>query len=136
MLNPRNNSTLSKQAAKKELLKELKEAAGNNGSSGCSGDGASSAHPAEEPEEPQPKRLCHLFQLLEEKVKEGVQKEAKATSGQQQLEQYVQTVYQLPGDFNPLQFWIENEATYTLLATVAVTIPGSSAPVESIFDCW
>ena len=140
MLDPRYKILLNPiqtQAAKKELLIELKEAAGNNGSSGSSGDGASPAHPAEELEEPRPKRFCHLSRLLEEKVKEGIQKEAKAPPGQQQLEQYVQTVHQLPEDFDPLQFWIENEATYPLLATVAVdvlAIPGSSAPVERVFS--
>ena len=139
LLDPRYKLLLNPvqmETAKKELLKELKEAAGSS-NSGSSDDGASPQQSTEEPEEPRPKRFCHLSRLLEKKVKEGIQKVAKAPAGLQQLDQYIQAVHQLPEDFDPLQFWIENETMYPLLASVAVdvlTIPGSSAPIERVFS--
>ena len=70
-------------------------------------------------------------------MKEGIQKVAKAPPGLQQLEQYIQAVHQLPEDIDALQFWIDNETMYPLLASVAMdilTIPGSSAPIERVFS--
>jgi len=136
LLDPRYKLLLNPvqmETAKNELLKELREAVGKS-NSGSSDDGAS---PQQSSEEPRPKCFCHLSKLLEKKIKEGIEKVTKAPARLQQLDQYIQAVHQLPEDFDPLQFWIDNESLYPFLASVAVdvlTIPGSSAPIERVFS--
>jgi len=91
----------------------------------------------EESKEHSPKRFCHLSRLLQEKVKEGIEKVAQKPPGQQELDQYLMIVHQYPDDGDTFKFWIEERATYPLLSSVAVeilTITASSAPVERVFS--
>ena len=70
-------------------------------------------------------------------MKEGIEKVAKTSPGQQELNHYLCKVHQLPDHIDAIKFWIEEKMTYPLLASVAVdilTITASSAPVERVFS--
>ena len=73
--------------------------------------------------------------MLEEKIKEGLQRASKRPRGELELEQYLEKVHAYPDDKDPLQFWVETREIYPTLSSVAfdiLCIPGSSAPVERV----
>ena len=135
MLDPRYKSLLNSiqlNSAKDEVHKLL------NGDASCS----SSVHSVspsshQESEDPPPKksRFSHLTRVLEEKVKEGLQRASKRPRGELELEQYLEKVHAYSDDKDPLQFWVETREIYPTLSSVAfdiLCIPGSSAPVERV----
>jgi len=103
-------------------LEEVKEVAGSNGNSGSPSSTASPAHlvDLEESKEHSPKRFCHLSRLLQEKVKEGIEKVAQKPPGQQELDQYLLNVHQYPDDGDAFKSWNDERVTYPLLSSVAV----------------
>lgn len=51
--------------------------------------------------------------------------------------QYLAIVHSVPDDIDPINFWVQQEKDYPLLASLAVellSIPGSSAPIEHVFS--
>ena len=75
--------------------------------------------------------------LLQEKAKEGTEKAAQKSSGQQELGQYLLNVHQYPDDGDAFKSWNDERVTYPLLSSVAVeilTITASSATVERVFS--
>jgi len=56
---------------------------------------------------------------------------------QEELKLYESSELDIGEDIDPLQFWLENESTYPLLASLAydiLSIPASSTPVERLFS--
>ena len=46
---------------------------------------------------------------------------------------YLAIVHSVPDDIDPINFWVQQEKDYPLLASLAVdllSIPGSAAPIE------
>ncbi len=94
-----------------------------------------------EPEQPPPsKKFRYLSSILFEKKKE--QASSRSTSPclmpeQEEVRLYASSELDINEDIDPLQFWMENESTYPLLASLAfdvLSIPASSAPVERVFS--
>ena len=53
------------------------------------------------------------------------------------MEQYLASTPSLEDGVDPLMFWVEQEKTYPLLASLSIdllVIPGSSAPIERTFS--
>lgn len=121
-------------AAKSQLLQQLKDV--NGGSTGSSSSSCT-ASPSRESDEPPKKRFCHLSKVLEQKFKEDLKRAATAPPGEQELEQYLHSVHPIEEHFDPLYFWVEEEKNYPLLSLIALdilVIPASSAPVERAFS--
>jgi len=73
--------------------------------------------------------------LLQEKAKEGTEKAAQKSSGQQELGQYLLNVHQYPDDGDAFKSWNDERVTYPLLLSVEIlTITASSAIVERVFS--
>ena len=108
-------------------------------SSSSAHSGSPAAH-QEEPEGPPPKkrsRFSHLTKVLEQKLREGLEKAAKHSCGELEWEQYMQAVHSVGDEDDPLSFWLEHQEAYPLLSSLALDvlcIPGSSAPVEGVFS--
>lgn len=80
------------KAGKAEVLQLLKESNGGTLSSSSSAHSASPAAYQEEPEDPPPKkrlRFSHLTKVLEQKLREGLEKAAKHPRGELEWEQYM-----------------------------------------------
>lgn len=87
--------------------------------------------------EPPPKQFCHLAQILEQRLQEDASQAAKKQPGEEELGQYLAIVHSVPDDIDPINFWVQQEKDYPLLASLAVdllSIPGSSAPIEHVFS--
>lgn len=91
-------------------------------------------------------RFRHLAKKMKTEVSSTVDT-AKTTSSaqsdvkilQNQLEQYVAEIKQprSPADQNPVQFWVNRQAAYSLLSPIAqdlISAPASQAYVERIFS--
>ena len=136
LLDPRYKSLLNPvqlNSAKQEVLKLL-----NCDSSNSSSVHSASSSSCQELEEPPPKKkswFSHLSKVLEEKVKESLQRASKRPhGGLDELEQYLEKVQTYPDDVESLQFWAEHREMYPALSSVAVDILSTSAPVEGVFS--
>lgn len=100
--------------------------------------GVGAADETDECEGPPPeKRFKHLGKVLEEKVKEGLEKTSHLPPGKAEIEQYFSSVHSVAESVDPITFWLENETKYPLLSSLAIDvlcIPASSAPVERTFS--
>ena len=86
---------------------------------------------------PQAKRFKHLGKVLEQRIKEGLNRASKVPPGKAEIERYFSSVVTLPEKEDPVTFWISNESIYPLLSSIAIDllcIPASSAPVERTFS--
>ena len=66
-----------------------------------------------------------------------MEKNAQLPPGKAEVERYFSSVISLPEEVDPITFWIDNEANYPLLSSLAIDmlyIPASSAPVERTFS--
>ena len=92
-----------------------------------------------EDEEQPPAQKCfkHLGRVLELRIKEGLEKASSLQPGKSEINNYSSSVATLSENKDPISFWVNNEAAYPLLSSLAVDflcIPASSAPVERIFS--
>lgn len=91
----------------------------------------------EEQGPPPEKRFKHLDKVLQQRIKEGLEKSSQLPPGKEEVERYCSSVVTMPEKEDPIKFWIENESHYPLLsitATDLLCIPASSAPVERLFS--
>ena len=95
ILDPRYKTLINPnqaKAGKAEVLQLLKESNGGTLSSSSSAHSALPAAYQEEPEDPPPKkrlRFSHLTKVLEQKLREGLEKAAKHPCGELEWEQYM-----------------------------------------------
>ena len=102
-----------------------------------SGTSPSSQQELEEQPPKKKSQFSYLSKVLEEKVREGLQRASKRPHGGLELEQYLEKVHTYPDEVDPLQFWVEHKDIYPALSSVAVdilSIPGSSASVKRVFS--
>ena len=86
---------------------------------------------------PAQKRFMHLGRVLEMRIKEGLEKASSLQPGKSEINNYSSSVATLSENEDPISFWVNNEAAYPLLSSLAVDllcIPASSAPVERTFS--
>ena len=82
---------------------------------------------------PTEKHFKHLEKVLQQKVKEGLEKTAHLPPGKAELDHYFSSLLTMSEGVDPISFWTENEANYPLLSSLAcdmLCIPASSVPVE------
>lgn len=87
--------------------------------------------------EPPTKHFRHLDKVLELNWKEKLKKKSKIPPGKVEVDHYLESTDSLVDDADPLEYWLNQQATYPLLSSVAIdilSIPGSSAPVERVFS--
>ena len=64
-------------------------------------------------------------------------KKSKLPPGKVEVDRYFESTDSLADNTNPIEYWLNQQATYPLLSSVAIdilSIPGSSAPVERVFS--
>ena len=86
---------------------------------------------------PPEKRFKHLEKVLQQKVKEGLEKIAHLPPGKAELDHYFSSLLTMSEGVDPISFWTEHEDNYPLLSSLAcdmLCIPASSAPVERTFS--
>lgn len=98
-----------------------------------------------ETEEPPPSKKfrCLSSILIEKKKEQGTSRSTTPTRAEQEeVTSYVSSKLDVDEDTDPLDFWIQNESTYPLLASLAfdlLTVPGSSIKCssgKSLLNCW
>ena len=67
------------------------------------------------------------------RIKEGLEKASSLQPGKSEINNYSSSVATLSENEDPISFWVNNEAAYPLLSSLAVDslcIPASSAPLR------
>ena len=138
-LDPRFRLVLSeeqKEAGKQAILAKLRELREANEDSPMDvGECASSNGSTGGELQPPLKRFKHLSAVVKERKREEKRREKTEPAPEAvEVEQYFRTTYQVN---DPVQFWVEHEGTFPILAPFAIdllVIPASSAPVERVFS--
>lgn len=88
-------------------------------------------------EPPPAKCFRHLDKVLQINWKEKVKSKSKLPPGKIEVERYFESTDSLTDTADPIEYWLNHQATYPLLSSVTIdtlSIPGSSAPVERVFS--
>ena len=141
-LDPRFRVLLSKEqiaAAKQVILAKLRELREAREASPMDvGEGESSNGSTGGELEPPLKCFKHLSAIVKERKKEEKHKEkAEPLPEVVDVENYFKASYLSNKIKDPVQFWVDQESTFPILAPFAIdllVIPASSAPVERMFS--
>lgn len=86
---------------------------------------------------PPEKRFKHLEKILEQRIKEGLEKTSQMQPSKAEIERYFSSVHAIVESVDPITFWLKNEGNYPLLSSLAndlLCIPASSTPIKHTFS--
>ena len=71
---------------------------------------------------PTEKHFKHLEKVLQQKVKEGLEKTAHLPPGKAELDHYFSSLLTMSEGVDPISFWTENEANFMLKFNTFVVV--------------